>query len=78
MIAIQAIMNPIGVGIGWILAQQGVLVEGIFTSISVGTFVYIATLEVIVEEFNLDRYKILKFFVFLVAIGFVSSIFFIE
>ena len=53
MIIIQAIMNPLGVAIGWLLSTQGDLVEGIFTSISVGTFVYIATLEVIVEEFNL-------------------------
>ena len=29
------------------------LVTGIVSSISVGTFVYIATMEVIVEEFNL-------------------------
>jgi zinc transporter 1/2/3 len=48
MIAIQATMNPIGVGIGWALSDQGPLVTGIFTSISAGTFLYIATLEVIV------------------------------
>ena len=52
MIAIQAAMNPIGVGIGWALSDQGPLVTGIFTSISAGTFIYIATLEVIVEEFS--------------------------
>ena len=57
MIVIQACMNPIGVAIGWILSDQGPLVEGIFMSISVGTFIYIATMEVLVEEFNLKRYQ---------------------
>lgn len=71
-------MNPIGVAIGWALSDQGNLVTGIFMSISAGTFVYIATLEVLVEEFNVKRYKIVKFLFFLLAIGFVSSLFFIE
>lgn len=78
MIAIQAIMNPIGVAIGWMLSDQGNLVTGIFMSISAGTFVYIATLEVLVEEFNVKRYKILKFIFFLIAIAFISSLWFLE
>ncbi len=41
-------MNPIGIGIGWALAKQGFLVTGVFEAISAGTFLYIATLEVIV------------------------------
>ncbi len=71
-------MNPVGVALGWILSDQGPLVTGICTSISAGTFVYIATLEVIVEEFSLKRYKFIKFFFFLFAIGFICSIFFVE
>lgn len=78
MIFIQAIMNPIGVGIGWVLSEAGKLVVGIFVSISVGTFIYIATVEVIVEEFSLPRYKFWKFFIYLFAITFVCSIWFIE
>lgn len=57
MIMIQAIMNPIGIGIGWALSDAGPLVSGIFVSVSAGTFVYIATVEVIVEEFSVNRYK---------------------
>jgi zinc transporter 1/2/3 len=41
-------MNPIGIGLGWILADQGLLATGIFQAISAGTFIYIATIEVIV------------------------------
>jgi zinc transporter 1/2/3 len=41
-------MNPIGIGLGWILSDQGLLTTGIFQAISAGTFIYIATIEVIV------------------------------
>ena len=40
MICIQAIMNPIGIGIGWGLANQGNLITGIFESISAGVFFF--------------------------------------
>jgi zinc transporter 1/2/3 len=71
-------MNPIGVGIGWALSNNGNLIVGIFYSISAGTFLYIATIEVIVEEFNIARYKCLKYIAFILAIAFVSSIWFLE
>lgn len=58
MIAIQAVMNPVGIAIGWALSDSGSLTSGIFTSISAGTFLYIATIEVITEEFSIARYKI--------------------
>jgi len=40
-------MNPVGIILGWVLSSQGALTTGIFMSISAGTFLYIATLEVI-------------------------------
>ncbi|KAL4436171.1 hypothetical protein ABPG74_018155 [Tetrahymena malaccensis] len=78
MIALQGMMNPFGIGLGWALSDAGDLVSGILVSISAGTFLYIAAVEVIVEEFNLERYKIVKFFLFLVAIGFISSLWAVE
>jgi len=48
MIFLQGLMNPIGIAIGWGLSNQGPLIVGIFYSISAGTFIYIATVEVIV------------------------------
>ncbi len=36
-------MNPIGIGIGWVLSDEGERVTSIFESISAGTFLYIAT-----------------------------------
>ncbi|CAD8111030.1 unnamed protein product [Paramecium primaurelia] len=78
MIIIQAIMNPIGIGIGWIMADKGPLYTGIFVSISVGTFIYISTMETLTEEFSISQYKWGKYLIFLVAISFVSSLWFIE
>jgi len=78
MIAIQAIMNPIGILIGWVLSGQGHVVTGIFQAISAGTFLYIASGEVIVNEFNLKRHRYLKFFLFCIAILFITSLFFLE
>jgi len=39
MITIQALMNPIGIIVGWILSSQGELIRGIFESISAGMIV---------------------------------------
>ncbi|KAL4501596.1 hypothetical protein ABPG72_018647 [Tetrahymena utriculariae] len=49
VITIQASMNPIGIATGWILSDAGNLVSVILMSISVGTFIYISTQEVIAE-----------------------------
>ena len=71
-------MNPIGIGLGWVLSNSGPLIVGIFESISAGTFLYIATVEVIVEEFAVPNYKFTKFLLYLLAVAFVCSIWFIE
>jgi len=78
MIAIQAVMNPLGIFVGWILSGKGYVITGIFQSISAGTFLYIAAGEVIVNEFNLKRHRFLKFVLFCVALAFVTSLYFIE
>lgn len=78
MIIIQAVMNPVGIALGWLLSEAGPLTNGIFVAISAGTFVYIASVEVIVEEFNIDRNKWAKFTMFCFAILFICSIWFIE
>lgn len=71
-------MNPIGIAIGWFMSSSGPFNSGIFISISVGTFIYIATIEIIVEEFNVTRYKWRKFFIFNIAMCFVTSLWFAE
>lgn len=78
MLFIQAVMNPLGIALGWVLSQQGTLIVGIFYSISAGTFLYISTIEVIVEEFNIARYKVFKYLAFLLAVAFVSGVWLLE
>lgn len=78
MIFIQAVMNPVGIIIGWVLSSQGNYVRGIFEAASAGTFFYVATSEVITHEFSMARYKWIKFFIFCLAICFVVSLYFIE
>ncbi|EAS06217.1 metal cation transporter, ZIP family protein (macronuclear) [Tetrahymena thermophila SB210] len=78
MIAIQAAMNPIGIALGWILSGAGNLVCGILMSISAGTFIYISTQEVIAEEFSKNRYQVTKYLFYLLGVGFISSLYFIE
>ncbi|CAD8161037.1 unnamed protein product [Paramecium octaurelia] len=78
LIFLQALMNPLGISIGWILSSNKLIIVSIFYAISAGTFLYISTIEVIVEEFNVARYKLFKFLAFLIAIGFISSIWLLE
>lgn len=78
MILIQALMNPMGVCCGWILSSQGNLIAGVFESISAGTFLYIATMELIREEFESAGLKNAKMVAFLLAVGFISAIWFLE
>ncbi|CAD8094457.1 unnamed protein product [Paramecium sonneborni] len=78
MIFIQEIINPIGILIEWILSDQGFIITGIFQSISAGTFIYIATMEVIQEKFNKKSNQYQKMIMFLFAIGFVSPIWKLE
>ncbi|EAR98829.1 metal cation transporter, ZIP family protein (macronuclear) [Tetrahymena thermophila SB210] len=78
MVIIQSTMNPLGICIGWGLSGNGYLINGILMSISAGTFIYIATQEIIAQEFNKNRYQVCKFFFFLIGVGFISSLYFIE
>lgn len=48
--------------------------SAIFMAISAGTFIYISTVEVIVEEFNFSRYKWKKFFFYVVGFVLVAYV----
>ena len=48
-------------------SKSGLLVEGIMLSISSGTFIYVSTSEVIVEEFSSKGSKYLKFLFYLMG-----------
>ena len=54
------------------------IVEGIFLAISVGTFLYIACSEVLVEEFEHPENKYIKFCAFIIGGIFTAGLSLIE
>lgn len=57
-----------GVTIGIVLsATANDIIEGIFLSISTGTFLYVACSEVIIEEFSEPEKRYCKFFLYLIG-----------
>ena len=79
MIAIFGLIGPVGIAFGMILrATANDVIEGIFLAISVGTFLYIACTEVLVEEFEHSDYKFFKFAAFMVGGIFTAGLSLIE
>jgi len=79
IIILFSIVGPVGVGIGIVLAQTaGELVEGIFLSISTGTFLYVACSEVIIEEFSTPEKRYIKFGLYLVGCVFAAGLSLLE
>ena len=62
MITIFSLFTPLGIGLGMILNNIKIeeWVQCLFMSLTVGTFIYIAASEIIVEEFSVSRYKWIK------------------
>ena len=78
-----ALIGPIGVAIGIVLASTAdEFIEGIFLSISTGTFLYVACSEVIIEEFSNPEKRYLKYFLYLLgcifAVGLTMLEFYME
>ena len=68
LILFFALIGPIGVFLGILLSTTASeCIEGIFLSISTGTFLYVACSEVIVEEFSTPAKRYLKFLLYLVG-----------
>ena len=79
MITIFGFIGPVGIAFGMILkATANDIVEGLFLAISVGTFLYIACTEVLVEEFERPDYKYFKFCAFIVGGIFTAGLSLIE
>ena len=74
-VLIFSFITPIGIIIGMTLTTfSSDFIAGIFLSISVGTFIYIACSEVVVDEFNKKENKYLKFILFILGAGIVLSL----
>jgi len=44
LIIVQAILNVLSIGLGWVISSSGDVVEAVFLSISAGTFLAISTI----------------------------------
>ena len=61
--------TPLGIIFGMLLLMHSDgIVEGIFGALACGTFVYIATSEIIVEEFSISSHKSIKYASYLVGV----------
>lgn len=79
MILIFAFITPVGIALGMALTSlSNNTVAGIFLSISVGTFIYIACSEVVVDEFANPEHKYPKFLCFLLGAAIVVALTLIE
>lgn len=78
LMGIFSFATPVGMAVGMALKNVNALWQSILFGVSAGTFIYISTTEIIVEEFSVTRYKWAKFFSYLVGIGLMVSIYFIE
>ena len=71
LITLFSCIGPFGVLLGILLSKTtGENVEGIFLSLSTGTFLYVACSEVIVEEFSNPVKRYFKFFLYFLGIVF--------
>ena len=65
IIFLFAFIGPVGVSIGIALSvSASELIEGIFLSISTGTFLYVSCSEVIIEEFSTPEKRYIKFLLY--------------
>jgi zinc transporter 1/2/3 len=79
MVLIFAFIGPVGIAFGLILSETANdNLQGIFLSISVGTFLYIACSEVLVEEFENPNHKYLKFGMFMLGGIFIAGLALLE
>ena len=79
MVMIFAFIGPFGIALGLIISSNSNdLVEGILFGISVGTFLYVACSDVLVEEFENRNNKYIKFILFILGGAFCAGLSFIE
>jgi len=74
LIIAVGVSTPIGIGIGVVVqnSEAPALLFAVFTALAAGSFIYIATTEIIAEEFQASRkapVRWTKFFFFLLGVG---------
>ncbi|MGD8561953.1 MAG: ZIP family metal transporter [Desulfarculaceae bacterium] len=79
LVTLFALMTPLGVGLGlWfgsiLSGQAGRGFEAVFDALAAGTFIYIASLDIIVEEFSAPQGRLIKFALLCIGLGVMALI----
>jgi len=79
LVTIFSVMTPLGIIIGTVMSAlvtgpKADIFEGVFDSIAAGTFFYVATLDIISEEFAAALNRRLKFVLLALGFGFMSML----
>lgn len=72
-ILLFALFTPFGIMISSIFYKNYELLRGVFLSLASGSFLYVSTSVIIIEEFSLTKKKYSKFFLFLIG-GIITGI----
>jgi zinc transporter ZupT len=78
LLGVFSFATPLGISIGMAVSGSSELVEIVFSSLAGGTFVYIACSEVVVEEFSVNKFKIVKILMFIFGAAIITCLGFIE
>jgi solute carrier family 39 (zinc transporter), member 1/2/3 len=62
-----SLFTPFGIMIGTVFYTYASLVKSTFLALASGSFIYVSTSVIIIEEFTLTKYKYSKFFLFLLG-----------
>lgn len=78
LIGIFTMCTPLGAIAGLFLSGASKMMQAVLLAVSAGTFVYIACVEVITEEFNGPGKKFYKYLCFLLGVSFMVFVWFVE
>ena len=78
MIVIFSLATPIGTMVGLALSGVNAMLTICFSCLAAGTFLYISTTEIIVEEFTIQKHKWIKFVMIFLGVAVISCLSLIE
>ena len=74
MILIFACATPLGTLIGMVISSNGDAgTDGICNALAIGTFLYIAASEIVVQEFSVSKHTVIKFIFFILGLCVIAA-----
>ena len=77
LIFLFSMATPLGIVIGILASNAGVIIDVIFSSLAAGTFIYIGCTEIVVQEFSIPGDRFIKLLVFLLGALIITALAFI-